>query len=271
MKVKIAILLIMLLTSILNLAAYQNSSLNLMTPSALGDLEGELALSHRFFGAVDKDVENTFFGMNSGANIGVFYRNHLKYGLEAKLGVIREKKEYQIGLAYRPTPDDFFLQAQTDLQYFSFNEPSQSGRRKNCMLLVSFQNKNSANLPFLDKTLADVPVLGYLDRITLNGNVGYDGYYQRVFMGAGLTGRITEKLHLIGEYYPVIDRTSASYEVRPYFGDYDAYCAGIKLDTYAHQFMFTFGNAEAMDVRHLSMGTNNNKDIKFGFNVQRKF
>jgi hypothetical protein len=238
--------------------AYQDSSPNLATPTALEDMEGEFTLNHRFYGAVDNNVGDTFFGLNSGANVGVSYRQNFRYGLEANIGKLTAKNEFYAGISYRPAPKDFIVRAQVDLQYFSFDEPSQADRRSNMMLLISAQNK---------------PLY---DRLTLNLNIGYDAYYQRLINGLGLSIKLTDKASIIGEYYPVIDRTSANYDTRLYLGEDDVVVLGAKFDTYGHQFMFTLSNGEGMDTRHLSMGTNSPNsnpmaNVKFGFNLQRRF
>lgn len=244
-----------------NVFGYQNSGLNIFTPSSLVSGEGELTLSHRFMGTVDDHPLDNFFGMDLGANVGIFARYNIEYGVEAKMGYLRDKSEYQMGASYKLTPDGFSLQAQLDLQYFSYNEPSQTDRRNNLLLVAAIQNSPLGGLIGAD----------WINKFTITANAGYDNYYQRFVLGAGLRTGITEKISFIAEYAPVIDRSSADNNVQQYLMADDAFSLGLKADTYGHQFMFILSNHNAMDLRHFSMGTATGHDLMLGFNIQRKF
>lgn len=235
--------------SLLN--AYQNTAPSLFTPTSLYAGESEISLVHRFYGKVNNEPLDTFFGMNSGANVHLGLRHNFWKSLEAKAAYTRMGKQYNLGVSYSFTPDDFPFQAQLDCSYFSFVQPSVNKRKDNLLYLVSAQTEPLAN------------------RLAVTLNAGYDGYYERLVNGAGLHIFITDKLSLTGEYYPVWDRDSASAVVKQYLGKHDAFCLALKADTYGHHFIFSLGNAFGMDPRIQSMGTSN-RDLHLGFNIQRR-
>lgn len=231
--------------------AYQNSFPSLFTPSGLYSGESELALGHRFYGAVDNEVWDTLFGINSGANVALAYRYNVMYNVEFKAGYNRADKQYELGVGIKMTPADFPMNAQVDLQYFSFVQPAIESRRDNLLYLLSLQSNK------------------LLDRVSLVANVGFDGYYERLVNAWGLQVGITEKISLLGEYYPVWDRDSADPVVAQYLGNRDAYAMALKLDTYGHHFIFSLGNGTGMNPRVQSLGTNDEK-LHFGFNIHRR-
>jgi len=244
-------LLIAVAFIISDLNAYQNSAPTLITPTSLSPRESEINLAHRFYGPVNEKPLDTFFGMNAGANVSLSLRHNFWKTLEAKAGYTRSGKQYELGAAYRFTPNDFPVQAQVDCRYFSFVQPADNERHGNLLYLVSAQTN---------------PLAG---RLITTLNAGYDGYYERLINGAGLQVLITEKLSLIGEYYPVWDRDSAPTVVKQYLGKYDAFCIALKADTYGHHFIFSVGNANGMDPRIQSLGTDN-RELHMGFNIQRR-
>jgi len=253
MKYILAIISIIFLFLTTNLFAYHQSFLNLVAPSELGDLQTEIGIAHRFYGAYDDKPLDNFFGLDNGANVSVFLRQALLYKTELKLAYIRLNKEYTIDVTNRFTPDEYPVQAQANIGYFSFVDPFDIEKRhKNLMFSVAVQNK---------------PLL---NRIVFNTNLGYDSEYDRIVNGFGIGINATDKMTFLGEYYPVWDRDSAPQNIKILQGKYDCYSMGIKLDTYGHQFMFMLSNNEKMTPKQLSMGTIYKKDLKIGFNIQRK-
>jgi hypothetical protein len=232
--------------------AYQNSFPSLITPTELSPKEGELNLSHRFYGAVNEDPLDTFFGMNNGANVAVNARFNVMHGVELKAGFTRANKQYDLGSSWKFSPQDFPVRAQIDVQFMSFVQPGITPRRENLMYLLSLQQERKL-----------------WDRLAFTVNAGFDGYYERLIDGVGMQIGLTESLTLLGEYYPVLDRNSADPAVAQYLGKNDAYAIALKADTYGHHFIFSFGNSASMNPRLQSLGTDSNK-VHFGFNIQRR-
>lgn len=247
---------LLLLILVSNLEAYQHSFINLISPTELGDWDAEASISHRFRGKVDDEPLDTFFGMNTGANIGLFYRQALMYRAELKLGYIRDNKENILQASWAFTPTDFPVQAQIDIQRFSFEEfdfaSNDIVRQKNYLFVLSAQNKPLAQ------------------RLLLNANVGYEAENERLVAGLGLGVIALPNLTLLGEYYPVFDRDSAPDVVQSQLLKHDSFTLGIKADTYGHHFVLFLGNSDGITMRTITKGYFD-KNYKLGFNIQRHF
>jgi hypothetical protein len=234
------------------LLAYQNNFMNLTSPTELGNLESEISFGHRFRGVVDKDPLDSFFGMQNGATVGLFFRQKLLYNTEAKIGYNFKDKEYDLDAGWKFTPADFPVQAQLGLQYFSQEK----------LNLNTYEFERVGNfLPNLA-----VQNLPFYDRIFINANLGYDLEDERLVTGLGLGVKVLSYLTVLGEYYPVPDRNSADNTLM--IQDHDSFLMGLKFETYGHNFMFCLGNSDGINLRQLSKGATDRK-LRFGFNVQR--
>lgn len=237
---------------IISLYGYENSFFGLVSPTQLNDWEAEISIRHRFRGAFDEEPFDTFFGMNTGANVALFYRQAFIRKLELKLGYIKDNNEYTTDASWCFTPSDFPVQAQTNIEYFSYQDfINPEERHKNFLFLLAAQNK---------------PLY---DRLILNANIGYDTEEERFVSGFGAGVIILPALTYMFEYYPVWDRDSATGNLQYLLRKHDCFSTGIKLDTYGHHFMFILGTNEGMTLRQSTMGSYL-KDLKFGFNVQRQ-
>jgi hypothetical protein len=250
-KAKFIILLVIALFA-LELTAYQNSFLNLVSPTELGAWESEISIAHRFRGKINEEPLDTFFGMDGGAGVGLFYRQAFIRRIEFKAGYIFDNKEYVADASWSFLPYEYPVQAQADMQFFSFEkydfDSNDLLRQNNLLLMLSAQNKPLYN------------------RIFFNANLGYDLEDERVVSGLGIGVLALPSLTVLGEYYPVWDRNSAPSSLN--LGKHDSYALGLKLDTYGHHFMFSLGNSDAVNLRKLSTGSLD-RDLRFGFNIQR--
>ena len=179
-------------------------------------------------------------------------RRAFVHNIEAKASYTRSKKRVELGASWRPTPENYPVEAQMDVAWFSFTELGLTERRNNFLLLLSarngYQNKYAA--------------------FTLN--LGYDGYYERVFSGAALHLKLNEDAAFVAEYWPVWDRDTAPPELRARMGKYDAYAFGIKVGTWGHHFIFSLSNSWQNHPATMSLGTDS-RDLFLGFNIQRRF
>lgn len=244
---------LLLLCALSWLNADSNSFFSLISPTGLEALQSELSIQHRFRGPVDEDVWDTFFGTNRGANVALFYRQALLKQAELKFGYIKENTEYTAEASWSFLPGDYPVRAQINLQYFSYEDffdPEE--RHNNVLIALALENK---------------PLY---DRFSLNLNLGYDAENERLVNGIGARIMILPSLSWLTEYYPVWDRDSAPQEVQNQIRKRDSFSTGIKLDTYGHQFLLMVGNNEAMNPRASSLGSFT-RDLKFGFNIQRRF
>lgn len=236
----------------LQLFAYQHAAFSLGTPTKLYNGEAELSLAHNFYGNVNEDVLDTFFGMDQGANVSLAFRRNFFGALELKTGYTRVQNRLEASAAWKLTPQDFPASIQVETIYQNFRQPGNDERRQNFAYMLVAQNYI------------------YSDIAVLTLNLGYDGYYERPVNGWGISIQAWDGMQLIGEYYPVWDRDSAKDIVRQYLRDYDAYSFGIKLDTYGHHFIFVLGNAYGLSALTQSMGAANDK-LHLGFRLQRRF
>lgn len=250
MKVLACVVMFICVSGIL--MGYQNAVINLTNPSVLEANEAEIYLGHRFYGTVWEEPLDTFFGTNAGANVQLGYKHNIGYSAELKANYARKYNQYELGGAWRFLAPESTILAQADISYVSFAIPSMDKRRSNFRYIVSLQNAPLRN------------------RLVCTLNAGWDGYYERFVSGVGISVLATESISLIGEYYPATNRRAASDVLAGYMGDYDAYAIGIKIDTYGHNFIFSLGNADHFEVSRLSMGTNNQNDLRFGFNIRRR-
>jgi hypothetical protein len=253
MKAKIIAAVIALTILSISLAAYQHSFFNLVSPSELGMMDGELSIQHRLRGAVDDDTFDNFFGMDNGANVALSYRQAFLYGLEAKAGYIRDNSEYFLDASWRFTKEEYPVHAQIGMEFFSYEDSADPDKRNSSVLvLLAAQNK-----PLYDRFYANV-------------NLGYNADAEAMGLGIGAGIRLFSSLTVLGEYYPDLKEDKATDDLQNSLRKKDSYSFGVKFDTYGHEFMFMLGNNEDMNLRQILHGSLNS-DLKFGFNVKRRF
>ena len=249
---KVFLVAAVLMLGIAGLAADPWSAIGLTTPSGLDDLQGQIGFGHRFYGVVNHDVMETFFGTSWGANAQVGYRQHLVSGSEIKLGYTSAFKQYEIGAAWKFTPQEFPVTAQIDATYSSFKPLGFMDRETDIGVLVSAQSE-----PFFD-------------RLVLTANAGYNSYYERVAAGVGVNLKLTDTVSILGEYYPLLDDENSSDNVYA-VSDHSAFSAGLKLETWGHSFVLCVGNAYAFDPVQNSLGAVSKGKLHLGFNIKRRF
>jgi len=250
MRLKIIVVFFLIFTSLL---AYDFSMINLMNPSGLKKGEGELMIRHRFYGDITDEPFDNFLGMDAGANVNLSARYKFYRKAEAKISYSRRKSEKVLGLTYRLDIEDFPVFGQVGIDYFSYEEFSQTETtRRNFFYHLSLQNEE------------------LLERIVATLNTAYDGYNQRFVLAFGMNVKILDNLSLLGEYYPVLDRDSASEKLAQYIGVEDAFAFGLKFDTYGHQFNFLLANTDDIGLRRCSLGAEKDAHLRLGFNIQRR-
>ncbi|MFH1007833.1 MAG: DUF5777 family beta-barrel protein [Candidatus Latescibacterota bacterium] len=236
LRTMIAVLVVLIPQSLLSQG---NGFLNLTVPTGLEEGQAEFIVQHRFFGKITEDPLDTFFGIDSGANVRIGLRMVLREDFGLVVSHIRMQKEYEVGLSY--TCDiPHRLRTQGDVRVFSF-KPGVQEREHGI---------------FCQWALVGAPVLG---RVTPALNLGYDSYEGSAGLGFGFDVALLERLSLIGEYFPVLDGNGLS----------DCFALGINFRTYGHRFMLLSGNSSEIGTRRLMRGTGNGRDLYFGFNIRR--
>jgi hypothetical protein len=224
--------------------------LNLGTPSNLEKGQLEFRVQHRFFGPVDEDPFDKFFGMDAGANVGLMLRGPVWRKLEVSGAYVTDLSEWLAGLSYTRVFADNLLRTQMDIKFFSFKEFDTSPRESNLFYQAALQAD-----PLGGRI---VPVL----------NIGYDSYNRRGGLGFGARAGILEKVSIQGEYYPVTGRDDHDQDSP--LGPENAFAFGVELQTHGHHFLLMLGNSQGIGTRALMLGTYSN-DLYFGFNIQRLF
>lgn len=250
MKKLILIVLIMLFSQ--TLQAFEPGLLNLKSPMNMEDTKGNIKIQHRFYGDVSEDTFGSFFGADSGANVGLNLDYILWSKLELSVSRIRNRSEIILGTGYSYFIPAISIQGQVDVQFFrydEFNFESNDIEKKNGILgLISLQSR---------------PIL---KRISPAINIGYDS--QEKELGAGIGAAVTlfeflstiQKVMVIGEYFPT---TIGSENDR-------SYAFGVRIETYGHDFDFVLGNNSELGTRHLMSGTTKGSNLRFGFNIKRR-
>ncbi len=236
--------------------AYEASMLNLRVPSNLKNGQMEFFLHHRFYGAIDEDpldtffgMSDTFFGMSSGANVGFGLRGPVWRELEVRGGYITDFSEWLLGLSYTWLFPDALLRTQLDIELYSFREFVDADRENNLFYLVDLETE---------------PLF---ERLIFALNVGYDGFNKRGGLGFGAKVDVLRSVSILGEYFPVIGRDDDG-EESP-LGQENAFAFGVEFRTWGHQFMLLMGNSVEIGTRRLMLGTHSN-EVRLGFNLQRR-
>lgn len=230
--------------------AFESGQLSLDTPNVLNKGEGSFGIRHRFFGEID-DLDK-FFGTDDGGNMHFVLKYALLDNLVLGVDHTRNQSAYGVGLEYSHD----FKWAKVGMRV--------NGFRLNTGL-DEYENSYQANLSFQTPN--------YFDHLNFTANLGYDAYYKHQIVGFGVDLNadnfipfltFTEKLSLLVEYYPQVDK------VENISKEYDSYAFGIKYQTYGHHFEIMATNSTNMDSRTMSLGTNSDK-LHLGFNINRKF
>ncbi len=232
------------------LMAFEAGQLSLDTPNVLKKNEGSFGIRHRFFGEID-DFDK-FFGTDDGGNMHFILKYAFLDNLVLGVDHTRDESAYGIGLEY--SHDFEWIKAGVRVNGFRLNKGLDEYDN-------SYQGILSLQTP------------NYFDHLNFTANIGYDAYYEHQIVGFGadlnadnfipfLT--FTEKLSLLVEYYPQVDK------IENVSKEYDAYAFGIKYQTYGHHFEILATNSINMDPRTMSLGTDSDK-LHLGFNINRKF
>jgi hypothetical protein len=243
MKCTLPVLAVAMLWSLA--AAMEPARLNLKMPSGLE--AGQLGL----------DFEHRFQRGIHGASIAAGLRYAVWRGLELSVWGAQyydsprdhAQNELSGGLGYT-VPLLKVLRVQADAQYFSYSKPGFRQRRQNVFLLLAARSD---------------PILKVF---TPYLNAGYDGYQQRIGLGAGLNAGLRvnlgllRRLGVIGEYSPLFSPGS------PGIGTRSAFAAGLFFQTVHHQFQVTVGNTVELGNRRALLGAVEPR-LHLGFNIFR--
>jgi len=230
--------------------AFESGQLSLDTPNVLQQGEGSFTIRHRFFGEVT-DLD-TFLGTDDGGNMYFALKYAFLDNLVLGVDHTRDENAYGVGLEYS-----------YDLEWMK------TALRVNGFRLNKGFDKYDES--YIGNLSLQTP--NYFEHLNFTMNYGYDAYYKHQILGLGMDLNadnfisfltFTEKLSLLAEYYPQVDKVDNISK------KYDAYSVGIKYQTFGHHFEVMVTNSSNMDARTMSLGTDSDK-LHLGFNINRKF
>lgn len=248
----IQLLYVLLLCFTLNVTAVENSMLNLERPAALESGQSQFLVQHRFYGAMDDQTLDSFFGLSEGATVDLGFRVSPFNKLEIRLHHTFLNNEYRVGAGYSFFPLIPRCRAQAGFDWVSFK----TGR-----FVEGFWKEDRESVWF-----GRVDLLGpSVGRLTPVVNAGFDSDNRKTGFGIGLDCAVTRNISLIGEFFPRADRGSWEGERST-----DCFAAGVQVRTYGHDFLFQIGNSTDIGLRRMMRGAPN-QDLKFGFGIKRLF
>ena len=241
----------------LNASAVENSMLNLERPRALEAGQSQFIIQHRFYGAMDDQPLDSFFGLSEGATVDLGFRVSPVKKLEIRLhhtflNNTSLNSEYRLGAGVSFSPLIPGCRAQAGFDWVSFK----SGR-----FVEGFWKEDRESVWFGRIELQGPTVA----RLTPVVNAGFDSDNRKTGFGIGLDCAVVRNVSVIGEFLPIADR--ASWEGSR---SVDCFAAGVQVKTYGHHFLFQIGNSTDIGLRRMMRGAPN-RDLKFGFGIKRLF
>jgi len=244
-------LLAAILASTAGAFGYEQGMPALDVPYSMQSGKLEVTIQHRFVGEAFKDIFDTFFGADSGANIFLGCRYFLPAGLEVDASHQRAGGQYDLGAGYNRQFSGFPAGVHLGVSVFTIKAPTAADQ------------KNRDTGFYGSAGVEAGPLAGRFD---LAATLAYDSDAGRPCLGFGVDASVTERMNLVGEFYPAMDGDSA----HPALGN-DCWAAGIRVNTWGHQFSLLMSNSTAIGLRSLAGGTYPVDDhVRLGFIVRRQ-
>jgi hypothetical protein len=231
-----------LLTAAPALQALENSMLNLKLPSGLEPRQAQFVLAHRFYGPVNEEPLESFFGMAGGANVALGFRVCPYHRFEITASRQFWENENILGAGWAFEVPLLPAVGQIDAAFHSYKTFSSAS--------LAYERREFFHAR-LD--LSARPGTRFLPVVNLAFDTESDGW--RAGFGANLT--LTERFGLIGEIFPA-----------PEGGGDAVFAAGLKVQTYGHHFLFQIGNSTEIGTHRLMRGTRSD-DLTLGFGLHR--
>ncbi len=238
-----AILLVLIATA--GSVGYEEGMPNLVSPYSMEPGKSEFQVQHRFLGEAFDDMIDDFFGADLGANISLSLRSFVTPGVEIDLSHIRAGGEYTAGGGY----NGFIGAIQSSFHisgHWYTVEVTADDRESGFYGLLSLETMD----------LGDVA--------SITANLGWDSREERTGLGFGASAALSGAVSLQGEYWPARDGAEG-FEA----DSMDAWCAGLRMNTWGHQFGMVFGNSWAVGTRNLPAGATDD-EIRLGVTIRRQ-
>ncbi len=226
-------------------AGYEEGMPNLVSPYFLEPGISEVTIQHRFYGEAFDDAIDDFLGADLGANISIGLRSFVAPGVELDLSHTRAAGEYSAGAGFNSSVHGSPVSFHVSAHWFTV-ETNQEERESGFSGIASIEAGRLGDL------------------VAVTANAAYDSRAERLGLGFGLDGAVTESVSLQGEYWPARDG-----------GDEfpadsaDAWCFGLRASTWGHQFGLLFGNSWKLGPRSMAAGAADD-EIRMGLTIRRR-
>lgn len=217
----------------------------LSTPSTFGPFQSEFRLEHRFYGPVNDEPINNFFGTTFGANVGLRERVAIMPHLELAASYLYDHREFGFGAKCFSGTSRFPAAGQIEVMLHNAEEVFDGPRSW----------FGYANASIQEKVIAE--------RLELTQNFFYSQQYEKAGLGVGAALRVLEALAVVGEYIPYLDGAIGN-------GFTGAYLGGIQLRTYGHTFDLFISNRTELGL-HRILSRADDRSAHLGFSIRRRF
>ena len=226
---------------------------NLPTTRRLPKFKSEFRVTHRFGRSLSEgsfaDLAGDFFGLDSGAQIGLEYR----------FGIFRRT---QIGV-YRTSDKTIDL-------FGEYNVASQTDRTPVGVLATfsvdgtnNFRDEYSpAVSAVISRTVLQLAAFYVAPTYVGNTNAFFPGSRDTFLIGLGARLRVRPSVYLVGEFEPRV----SGYRPQSNYG-----ALGVEKLVGGHVFQLNVSNAIATTPSQLARGGSRHNDWYLGFNISRKF
>ena len=225
-------------------SGYSSSFFNLYSP--VPEMEAgsiEFSMNHRFFGnALKDDPFNSLFGMDDGANVRFGTSYFITEGINLGLSHTR------IG--------------HTNTLYSSWNgKVSTTGVKLGALLGYSSVKPGSlSDREGVFFTTLSISAISPCKMLKPAVNYIIDGYEDESGFGFGMEVQATERISVIGEYFPYPGEEEMN----------DTFAFGGRYNTWGHQFLLGFTNSSGIGPQAQLQGSPDN-DLSLTLSIRRLF
>lgn len=222
---------------------YNGTFLNLYSPvSGTSQGDFEFSMNHRFFGtALKNDPLDSFFGLDSGANVSVGMRYYPVEDFYLSASHARLQKVNTVNAGWSAIAGEN-LEFGIEAGYISV-KPSSVDDREGGIAVTG-----SISLSFLQNKLR--PVLNY----------AFDGNRDNNGAGLGIEFQAAERVAFFGEYFPASNDDA----------DQDCFGFGCRYNTWGHQFLLGLTNSSGIGIYEQLEGSAT-ADLSIALSIRRLF
>ena len=212
---------------------------SLITPSQLDAQLWMTTFSHRFYGALDNEPLENWFGMDGGSNTKMGIRYALLNEIDIQVSRTSKRKSFEGILRYT--------------QMIQPNIPIMVAG-----LIDSYKDPSTQEQLTASAAMAGINFSMLNDRLQLSSLLLYDNEIEKTGFGFGGSYQMTPDYHLYLEGYPT-----------PFVsGNKISYSWGIRYHTFGHRFLAYVANNTEHSVRHQMNGVEKSTPY-LGFKITR--